>query len=45
MSDIQIDTVVVTNYNTRQLFMPHEIIRTGTSPNYEYSGVIEVYQK
>lgn len=44
ISDTKINTVVVTNYTTRQLFMPHEIMRTGSDPNYIYSGVIEVYQ-
>lgn len=43
-SDLKINTTIVTDYATRQLFLPSEIIRTGTSPNYSYDGILEVYQ-
>ncbi|OQA44983.1 MAG: hypothetical protein BWY47_02129 [Bacteroidetes bacterium ADurb.Bin302] len=43
-SNLKIDTTVAPDYATRQLFLPSEIIRTGTSPNYSYDGILEVYQ-
>lgn len=43
-SDLKVDTTIATDYETRQLFLPSEMIRTGSSPDYVYDGILEVYQ-
>lgn len=43
-SELSVNINIVSDYATRQLFLPNEIVRTGLAPNYEYSGILEVYQ-
>ena len=43
-SDLKINTSVVTDYATRERFLPSEIVRTGSASNYIYDGILEVYQ-
>jgi len=43
-SDLKINTSVVTDYATRETFLPSEIVRSGSASNYIYDGILEVYQ-